>query len=146
MLERCYNEKYLESYPSYIGTSVCSEWLYTTTFKEWMEKQDWQGKCLNKDIIVPRSKLYSPDTSAFVLQATNLFVLARDAVEGITRLVCVFINVQANIKPSVKPSHQRAGIPRPLLNRRSMRLGANGSTRSHNLWQLQSRIYVLSKH
>ncbi len=27
MLERCYSEKYLESNPSYIGTSVCSEWL-----------------------------------------------------------------------------------------------------------------------
>jgi len=32
--------------------------------------------------IVPRSKLYSPDTSAFVLQATNLFVTARDACRG----------------------------------------------------------------
>ncbi len=76
MLERCYSEKYLESYPSYIGTSVCSEWLYASEFKKWMEQQDWDGKCLDKDIIVPRSKLYSPDTCAFVLQATNNFVIA----------------------------------------------------------------------
>ena len=34
MLARCYSEKYLESYPSYIGTSVCSEWLYATAFKK----------------------------------------------------------------------------------------------------------------
>lgn len=79
MLERCYSEKLLESNPSYIGTSVCSEWLYATAFKEWMEKQNWQGKSLDKDIIVPGSKLYSPDTCAFVSQATNLFVTARDA-------------------------------------------------------------------
>ena len=81
MLKRCYSEKYIESYPSYIGTSVCREWLYASEFKKWMEQQDWQGKCLDKDIIVPGSKLYSPDTSAFVLNATNLFV-ASDACRG----------------------------------------------------------------
>ena len=81
MLERCYSEKYLESKPSYIGTSVCSEWVYASEFKKWMEQQDWDGKSLDKDIISPRSKLYSPDTCAFVLPATNSFV-ARDASRG----------------------------------------------------------------
>ncbi len=81
MLQRCYSKKLLERYPSYIGTSVCSEWLYATAFKKWMEQQDWHGKCLDKDIIAPRSQLYSPDTCAFVLQATNSFV-ARDASRG----------------------------------------------------------------
>ena len=82
MLSRCYSKKYLEREPSYTGTSVCSEWLSATAFKKWMEKQDWQGKSLDKDIIVPRSKLYSPETCAFVLNATNLFVTASDASRG----------------------------------------------------------------
>ena len=82
MSERCYSKKYLESYQSYIGTSVCSEWLSATAFKKWMEKQDWSGKCLDKDIIVPGSKLYSPETCAFVLTATNSFVIASDASRG----------------------------------------------------------------
>jgi hypothetical protein len=82
MLERCYSEKYLESRPSYIGTSVCSEWLSATAFKKWMEQQDWRDKCLDKDIIVPGSKLYSPETCAFVLNATNSFVIASDASRG----------------------------------------------------------------
>ena len=82
MIERCYSKKFLENRPSYIDTSVCSEWLYATAFKKWMEQQDWSGKCLDKDIIVPRSKLYSPDTCAFVLQATNSFVIASDACRG----------------------------------------------------------------
>ena len=82
MLERCYSKKYLESRPSYIGTSVCSEWLSATAFKKWMEEQDWSGKCLDKDIIVPRSKLYSPETCAFVRNETNSFVIARDASRG----------------------------------------------------------------
>ena len=82
MLTRCYSKKFLESNQSYIGTSVCSEWLSATAFKKWMEKQDWSGKCLDKDIIVPKSKLYSPDTCAFVLKATNSFVTASDAIRG----------------------------------------------------------------
>ena len=82
MLVRCYSKKFLESHQTYIGTSVCSEWLYATAFKKWMEQQDWHGKCLDKDIIVPGSKLYSPETSAFVLTATNLFVTASDASRG----------------------------------------------------------------
>ena len=82
MLTRCYSKKYLESNPSYIGTSVCSEWLSATAFKKWMEQQDWHGKCLDKDIVVPRSRLYSPETCAFVLNATNSFVLASDARRG----------------------------------------------------------------
>ena len=82
MLTRCYSKKYLERNPTYIGTSVCSEWLYATAFKKWMEQQDWHGKCLDKDIVVPRSKLYSPETCAFVLKATNSFVVASDAIRG----------------------------------------------------------------
>ena len=82
MLVRCYSKKYLESRPSYVGTSVCSEWVYASEFKKWMEQQDWEGKCLDKDIIAPGSKLYSPETCAFVLKATNSFVLARDASRG----------------------------------------------------------------
>ena len=82
MLTRCYSEKYQERYPSYIGTSVCSEWLYASAFRKWMEQQDWRDKCLDKDIIAPGNKLYSPDTCAFVLNATNLFVTASDAIRG----------------------------------------------------------------
>ena len=82
MLERCYSKKFLESNPSYIDANVCSKWLYASEFKKWMDKQDWHGKCLDKDIIVPGNKLYSPDTCAFVLNATNSFVLASDASRG----------------------------------------------------------------
>jgi hypothetical protein len=82
MLKRCYSKKYQESYPTYIGTSVCSEWLSATAFKKWMEQQDWQDKSLDKDIIAPGNRLYSPETCAFVLQATNKFVTASDASRG----------------------------------------------------------------
>ena len=82
MLKRCYSKKYLERNPSYSGTIVCSEWLSASAFKKWMEQQDWSGKCLDTDIILPGNKLYSPETCSFVLQATNSFVIARDACRG----------------------------------------------------------------
>ena len=44
MLERCYSKKFLESNQTYIDASVCSEWLYASEFKKWMEQQDWRGK------------------------------------------------------------------------------------------------------
>ena len=47
-----------------------------------MEQQDWHGKCLDKDIVVPGNKLYSPETCAFVLATTNSFVIASDASRG----------------------------------------------------------------
>ena len=102
MLERCYSKKFLESRPSYIGASVCSEWLSATAFKKWMEKQDWNGKCLDKDIIVPKSKLYSPETCAFVLNETNSFVIARDACRGDYPVGVNLHKRTGNIKPLVK--------------------------------------------
>jgi len=36
-----------------------------------MEKQDWQGKQLDKDILVKGNKLYAPDTCIFVSSEIN---------------------------------------------------------------------------
>ena len=130
MLTRCYSKKYLESYPSYIGTSVCSEWLSAKAFRKWMEQQDWHGKCLDKDIIVPGNKLYSPETCAFVLPATNSFVIACDARRGDYPIGVSLLNVQTNIKPVVETISQESRKTWATSQRRKrrMRLGANANT------------------
>lgn len=66
MIHRATNEKYKQSSPSYIGASVCEEWIYFSNFKAWMEKQNWQGKELDKDIILRGNRHYSPETCVFV--------------------------------------------------------------------------------
>lgn len=66
MLERVFDTKYHARYPTYIGTSVCDEWKYFMNFRSWMMAQDWRDKHLDKDIIVPGNKHYSPETCAFV--------------------------------------------------------------------------------
>ena len=73
MLERCYDEKYQERKPTYKGCTVYPEWLYFMNFRRWMEKQDWQGKALDKDLLVEGNKVYSANTCVFVDQMTNSF-------------------------------------------------------------------------
>jgi hypothetical protein len=47
-----------------------------------MQAQDWQGRHLDKDIIVHGNKIYSKETCAFVSPELNTFVLQRDASRG----------------------------------------------------------------
>lgn len=82
MLNRCFGEKWKARYPTYKDVTCCKEWLVFSNFKQWMEQQDWEWKQLDKDIIVPDNKVYSPETCAFVSRTTNMFIVASDAIRG----------------------------------------------------------------
>ena len=73
MVMRCYYDKSLERRPTYRGCSVCPEWIYFMKFRAWMMVQDWQGKALDKDLLIEGNKVYSPTTCVFVDQTTNNF-------------------------------------------------------------------------
>ncbi|MNJ54228.1 hypothetical protein D3C77_496600 [compost metagenome] len=45
---------------------MADEWLRFSRFKTWMAGQPWQGNHLDKDILRPGDKCYSPDTCVFV--------------------------------------------------------------------------------
>ena len=47
-----------------------------------MEDQDWQGKHLDKDILIGGNKLYGPESCIFVSGQLNNLLLARDARRG----------------------------------------------------------------
>jgi len=82
MIQRCYSEKYQREKPTYIGCSVTEEWHTFSNFKKWMEQQEWEGKHLDKDILVPGNKVYSPDTCVFVDGAVNVFLVDRGSAGG----------------------------------------------------------------
>lgn len=82
VLERCFSKKLKDKYPSYIGCSIHHEWLTFSKFKAWMEKQDWRGKELDKDLLIPRNKTYSPEACVFVDVMTNLFTTDSAASRG----------------------------------------------------------------
>lgn len=74
MIKRCYDTSYLERKPSYLGVSVCENWLIFSKFKSWMEQQDWEGKELDKDLLCRGNKVYCPEACVFISRDLNLFV------------------------------------------------------------------------
>ena len=71
MLARCYSANSLQNKPTYQGCSVSTEWLTFSKFRIWMEAQNWKGKTIDKDILSPGNKVYSPGTCVFVSQSLN---------------------------------------------------------------------------
>lgn len=82
MLERCYSARWQEKYQTYAGCTVATEWLTFSNFKAWMEKQNWKGNQLDKDLLFEGNKLYSAETCVFVTQTVNSFVNDRGNDRG----------------------------------------------------------------
>lgn len=82
MLGRCYDEKYLKKNPSYKGCTVCEEWKYFSNFKSWMEKQAWEGKHLDKDLLAKGNRIYSPETCVFIDAKVNNFIASDYSSRG----------------------------------------------------------------
>ncbi len=82
MLMRCYSSKYQESRPTYKGCTVSEEWLTFSTFKTWMEKQDFEGKQLDKDFLFEGNKVYSAESCVFVTGVVNSFANDQRAKRG----------------------------------------------------------------
>ncbi len=82
MLERCYSAKMQNRYPTYIGCTVSGEWHTFSNFKAWMEKQDFEGKHLDKDLLFEGNKVYSAETCVFVTGSVNNFTIDSGAARG----------------------------------------------------------------
>lgn len=82
MLERCYSARYQECWPTYNGCTVTDEWLTFSNFRAWMEKQNWEGKQLDKDLLIEGNKVYGPDTCVFVSPMVNNFIIDSGAARG----------------------------------------------------------------
>ena len=82
LLQRAFCEKYKAKFPTYENCTVCDEWLIYSNFKRWMDLQDWQGKQLDKDILLAGNKHYCPELCVFVSKELNYFLTANDAKRG----------------------------------------------------------------
>lgn len=74
MLRRCYSEKCQKKQPTYVGCSVDPEWHIFSNFRSWAETKNTKGMQLDKDIIFPGNKVYSPESCVFVTGALNKFL------------------------------------------------------------------------
>lgn len=77
IITRCYSKPFLVKNPAYKGCSVCEEWKIFSNFKAWMEKQDWVGKQIDKDLLVEGNKVYSPETCIFISETLNKTLVTR---------------------------------------------------------------------
>ena len=82
MLDRCYSEKYRAKFPTYIGCSVCDEWLLLSNFQEWYNIHYRDGMALDKDILIQGNKIYCPEACRFVPQYINSLLTDAGAIRG----------------------------------------------------------------
>lgn len=95
LLRRCFNERYKEEKPCYKEVTCCEEWLLFSNFKKWVDSQgslydvDNTVKHLDKDLLNPTNKLYSPNNCLLVSRKVNNFFLdgkssSTTGVRGVT--------------------------------------------------------------
>lgn len=102
MLMRCYDPKFHKNHPTYAGCKVCDEWLLFSNFRSWMERQDWEGNQLDKDIIHQGNKVYSPDNCAFVSARVNYFMTDCSASRGDHPIGAVYVPKYDKFKATCK--------------------------------------------
>lgn len=81
MMNRVYNKKVVE-YARYggRGITVCEEWYNFQNFAEWITTQSNYGKSgyeLDKDLIDPKSHIYSKETCCLIPQHINAAITGR---------------------------------------------------------------------
>lgn len=82
MLCRCYSRRCHGIQPTYSRCRVDPEWHRFSSFRAWMERQEWEGMQLDKDILVPGNKTYSPELCVFVSRNLNSFLTGRGSARG----------------------------------------------------------------
>lgn len=88
MLERCYKNNRSNKNKSYIGCSVCKEWLYYPNFYEWLHSQSnyekWKTEkyTIDKDIIQKGNKIYEPSKCCLVPYYINLLLTNHKSARG----------------------------------------------------------------
>ena len=86
MLQRCYDSKFHEKYPTYKGCKVESYLLNFQNMCEWIENNYYEvlgeKMCLDKDILCKGNKIYSRDTCIFVPERINTLFTKRDNCRG----------------------------------------------------------------
>ncbi len=93
----------------YENTTVCEEWSKFSIFKNWMETKKWENMELDKDLILPGNKIYSPETCVFITKELNRAITKKTRNKSIYKqgVSCAGIRFQATI--SMHKKRKRLG-------------------------------------
>ncbi len=83
MRTRCYNTKFHERNPTYIGCSMAEVWWDFSNFYDWFSDNYIEGWALDKDLKNSGNKEYSPETCMYIPRQINNLLLNRAAGRGI---------------------------------------------------------------
>lgn len=107
MLQRCYDKKYHEKRPTYIGCTVAEEWYNFQNFAKWYDENyyevDGERMNLDKDILIKGNKVYSPESCIFVPQRINFLFVKKNANRGELPIGVLF-------NKSASKYHARRGV------------------------------------
>lgn len=82
ILQRCYSNKWHKNKPTYIGCTVCEEWLTFSNFKKFYDNNYRDGFHLDKDILLDGNKEYSDKACRFIPAAINSLFTDSGAARG----------------------------------------------------------------
>lgn len=84
MIRRCYDPKTQSKRVTYVGCSVDERWHDYQAFAKWCysHKYGGMGYELDKDLLIPENKIYSPDACCFVPQELNLLLNNNSRARG----------------------------------------------------------------
>lgn len=86
MVDRCrVGGSYQRRVPAYVGCKVDQRFMDFQFFTEWMREQKGYNNFdyeLDKDLIVPGNRIYSPETCVLVPRLINSFLVASSRVRG----------------------------------------------------------------
>lgn len=87
MIRRCYDGKRANIYPAYYGKCiVCDDWHNYQIFAKWYSENFYiidERLHIDKDILFPQSKTYSPETCLLVPQRINELFTYRKNNDGV---------------------------------------------------------------
>ncbi len=108
MLERCYCEKRRYRARSYFDCEVCEEWHNFQCFTEWFHDNYYECDYrlhVDKDILVPGNRIYSPDNCLLIPQKLNVLFINKPNNRGLPNGIekCVY-------GYSAKYNHNKLGV------------------------------------
>lgn len=91
MLERCYKNNDTNN-QTYLDCIVCDEWHNFQNFAKWYDNNYYkisnEQMCLDKDILIKKNKIYSPENCIFVTQSINKLFLDSKKTRGAYPIGC----------------------------------------------------------